>query len=38
LFLSEATVKAHVSRLLLKMGATNRVQLAITALDAGLRD
>jgi DNA-binding NarL/FixJ family response regulator len=38
LFLSEATVKAHVSRLLLKVGATNRVQLAITALDAGLRD
>jgi DNA-binding NarL/FixJ family response regulator len=38
LFLSEATVKAHVSRLLVKMGATNRVQLAITALDAGLRD
>ena len=38
LFLSEATVKAHVSRLLLKTGATNRVQLAITALDAGLRD
>ncbi len=36
LFLSEATVKAHVSRLLLKLGATNRVQVAILAHDAGL--
>ncbi len=36
LFLSEATVKAHVSKLLLKLGATNRVQVAILAHDAGL--
>ncbi len=36
LFLSEATVKAHVSRLLLKLDATNRVQVAILAHDAGL--
>ncbi len=36
LFLSEATVKAHVSRLLLKLEATNRVQVAILAHDAGL--
>jgi DNA-binding NarL/FixJ family response regulator len=36
LFMSEATAKAHVSRLLVKVGATNRVQLAIVAHDAGL--
>ena len=36
LFLSEATVKAHASKLLLKLGATNRVQVAILAHDAGL--
>ena len=36
LFMSEATVKAHVSRLLAKLGATNRVQVAIVAHDAGL--
>ena len=36
LFLSEATVKAHVSRLLLKLDATNRVQVAILAHDAGM--
>ncbi|MEZ5204460.1 MAG: helix-turn-helix transcriptional regulator [Acidimicrobiales bacterium] len=29
LFMSEATVKAHVSRLLTKLDATNRVQIAI---------
>jgi len=29
LFMSEATVKAHVSRLLTKLGVTNRVQIAI---------
>ena len=38
LFMSEATVKAHVSRLLSKLGAANRVQLAILAHDAGLLD
>ncbi|MGN6610647.1 MAG: response regulator [Angustibacter sp.] len=36
LFMSEATVKAHVSRLLTKLDATNRVQVAIVAHDAGI--
>jgi DNA-binding NarL/FixJ family response regulator len=36
LYMSEATVKAHVSRLLTKLGATNRVQIAIAVHDAGL--
>jgi DNA-binding NarL/FixJ family response regulator len=36
MFLSEATVKTHVSRLLDKLDAGNRVQLAILAHDAGL--
>jgi len=36
LFMSEATVKAHVSRLLVKLGVANRVQIAILAHDAGL--
>ena len=35
LFMSEATVKAHVSRLLAKLDATNRVQVAILVHDAG---
>lgn len=34
LFMSEATVKAHVSRLLTKLEATNRVQIAILVHDA----
>jgi DNA-binding NarL/FixJ family response regulator len=38
LFMSEATVKAHVSRVLVKLDATNRVQAAILAHDAGLGD
>lgn len=38
LFMSEATVKAHVSRVLVKLSATNRVQVAILAHDAGLLD
>ena len=38
LFMSEATVKTHVSRLLDKLDAANRVQLAILAHDAGLTD
>ena len=38
LFMSEATVKAHVSRLLVKLGVTNRVQAAILAHEAGLLD
>jgi DNA-binding NarL/FixJ family response regulator len=38
LFMSEATVKAHVSRVLVKLEASNRVQVAILAHDAGLID
>jgi DNA-binding NarL/FixJ family response regulator len=34
LFMSEATVKAHVSRLLTKLGVSNRVQIAILVHDA----
>lgn len=34
LFMSEATVKAHVSRLLTKLDVTNRVQIAIIVHDA----
>jgi DNA-binding NarL/FixJ family response regulator len=37
LFLSEATVKAHVSRLLTKLDLNNRVQIALLVHDAGLR-
>src|SRR5262245_39110542 len=36
LFMSEATVKAYVSRLLTKLDLNNRVQLAILAHDATL--
>lgn len=36
LYLSVPTVKAHVSRLLDKLGATNRVQIAMCVHDAGL--
>jgi DNA-binding NarL/FixJ family response regulator len=36
LYMSEATVKAHVSRLLAKLDAANRVQVAIVVHDAGL--
>jgi DNA-binding NarL/FixJ family response regulator len=35
LYLSEATVKAYVSRLLTKLDAANRVQIAILVHDAG---
>jgi len=35
LFLSEATVKAHVSRLLTKLNLNNRVQIALLVHDAG---
>ena len=38
LFMSEATVKAHLSRVLAKLGISNRVQAAILAHDAGLLD
>jgi DNA-binding NarL/FixJ family response regulator len=37
LAMSEATVKAHVSRVLAKLGLANRVQAAILVHDAGLR-
>jgi DNA-binding NarL/FixJ family response regulator len=36
LFMSVATVKAHVSRLLVKLELNNRVQIALLAHDAGL--
>ena len=36
LYMSEATVKAHVSRVMAKLGTANRVQIALTARDAGL--
>jgi DNA-binding NarL/FixJ family response regulator len=36
LFISTATAKAHVARLLTKLGARDRVQLVITAYQAGL--
>jgi DNA-binding NarL/FixJ family response regulator len=36
LFMSVATVKAHVSRLLTKLELSNRVQIALLAHDAGL--
>ncbi|MGW6521665.1 response regulator transcription factor, partial [Streptomyces sp. NPDC054962] len=38
LFMSVATVKAHVSRVLAKLGLNNRVQIALLAYDAGLLD
>jgi DNA-binding NarL/FixJ family response regulator len=38
LHMSEATVKTHVSHLFEKLGATNRVQLAIAGFRAGLVD
>ena len=34
LFMSEATVKAHVSRLFSKLDVTNRVQIAIVVHEA----
>ena len=36
LFMSVATVKAHVSRLLTKLALNNRVQVALLVHDAGL--
>ena len=38
LFMSEATVKAHVSKIFGKLDCTNRVQIAIIAHEAGLTD
>ncbi|HSJ61349.1 MAG TPA: LuxR C-terminal-related transcriptional regulator [Jiangellaceae bacterium] len=37
MFLSEATIKAHVSRLLTKLDLNNRVQIALLVHDAGPR-
>lgn len=36
LFITVATAKSHVSRLLTKLGARDRVQLVITAYETGL--
>jgi DNA-binding NarL/FixJ family response regulator len=36
LYMSVATVKAHVSRLLQKLDLDNRVQIALLAHDAGV--
>ncbi|XUZ26414.1 response regulator transcription factor [Streptomyces sp. RMIT01] len=38
LYLSVATVKTHVSRILAKLGLNNRVQIALLVHDAGLLD
>ncbi|MFF8971268.1 response regulator [Streptomyces sp. NPDC014995] len=38
LFMSVATVKAHVSRILARLDLNNRVQIALLAYDAGLVD
>ncbi|MFE1441659.1 response regulator [Streptomyces sp. NPDC058739] len=38
LFMSVATVKTHVSRVLAKLGLNNRVQIALLAYDAGLTE
>ncbi|MCI2957329.1 response regulator transcription factor [Agromyces atrinae] len=36
LFISEATVKSHVSKLMVKLGAGNRVEMVVTAARSGL--
>jgi DNA-binding NarL/FixJ family response regulator len=38
LFMSVATVKTHVSRILARLGLNNRVQIALLTYDAGLLD
>ncbi|MCL6422323.1 response regulator transcription factor [Brachybacterium sp. JHP9] len=38
LFMSEATVKAHISKIFAKLDCSNRVQIAIIAHEAGLAD
>ena len=37
LFLTEATVKTHLTRLFVKLGVRDRVQLVIFAYEQGLR-
>lgn len=37
LFLGEATVKTHVSRLITKLGARDRIQLVVLGFESGLR-
>ena len=36
LFVAEATIKTHIGRLLFKLGCRDRVQLVITAYEAGI--
>ena len=36
LFVTPATAKTHVSRLLMKLGARDRTQLVVTAYESGL--
>jgi DNA-binding NarL/FixJ family response regulator len=36
LYMSPSTVKVHISRIMTKLGATNRTQVALVAHDAGL--
>ena len=36
LFVGEATVKTHVSRVMAKLGARDRIQAIVLAYDAGL--
>jgi DNA-binding NarL/FixJ family response regulator len=36
LYLSEATVKSHVARILFKLGVRNRVQIVVFAYESGI--
>jgi hypothetical protein len=36
LFLSEATVKSHIARILAKLGLRDRVQVAVFAYESGI--
>lgn len=37
LYLGEATVKTHVSRLMAELGARDRIQLVVLGFESGLR-